>query len=156
MSLCFLCSVQKLSEFLSSAEIREEQCAPQEPAPQGQASKYQAVVSAWPPLATQPCLHPASAFPHRKAAPLHSYQPPGPSPLPHHPQPLKVVNRKRPAREDGRGLTGPLQRLAPSADGNADNCCVQVSPRPCTPCLVPQHHHQEGTQPSLKGQRPMC
>ncbi|XP_006773098.1 PREDICTED: ATP-binding cassette sub-family C member 8 isoform X3 [Myotis davidii] len=78
-----LVSVQKLSEFLSSAEIREEQCAPREPAPQGQASKYQAV-------------------------------------------PLKVVNRKRPAREDGRGLTGPLQRLAPSADGNADNCCVQI------------------------------
>ncbi|KAK1335909.1 hypothetical protein QTO34_003708 [Cnephaeus nilssonii] len=78
-----LVSVQKLSEFLSSAEIREEQCAPREPAPQGQASKYQAV-------------------------------------------PLKVVNRKRPAREDCRGLTGPLQRLVPSADGNADNCCVQI------------------------------
>ncbi|XP_036283428.1 ATP-binding cassette sub-family C member 8 isoform X1 [Pipistrellus kuhlii] len=78
-----LVSVQKLSEFLSSAEIREEQCAPREPAPQGQAGKYQAV-------------------------------------------PLKVVNRKRPAREDCRGLMGPLQRLAPSADGNADNCCVQV------------------------------
>ncbi|XP_053416705.1 ATP-binding cassette sub-family C member 8 isoform X4 [Nycticebus coucang] len=76
-----LVSVQKLSEFLSSAEIHEEQCAPCEPAPQGQASKYQAV-------------------------------------------PLKVVNRKRPAREDC--LMGPLQRLAPSADGDADNCCVQI------------------------------
>lgn len=82
MSLCFLCSVQKLSEFLSSAEIREEQCAPREPAPQGQASKYQAM-------------------------------------------PLKVVNRKRPAREDCRSLTGPLQRLAPSPEGNTDSCCVQ-------------------------------
>nr|XP_023501902.1 ATP-binding cassette sub-family C member 8 isoform X4 [Equus caballus] len=78
-----LVSVQKLSEFLSSAEIRKEQCAPREPAPQGQASKYPAV-------------------------------------------PLKVVNRRRPAREDCRGLTGPLQRLAPSADGDADNCCVQI------------------------------
>ncbi|XP_049746536.1 ATP-binding cassette sub-family C member 8 isoform X4 [Elephas maximus indicus] len=78
-----LVSVQKLSEFLSSAEILEEQCAPREPAPQGQASKYQAV-------------------------------------------PLKVVNRKRPVWEDRRGLTGPLQRLAPSADGDADNCCVQI------------------------------
>ncbi|XP_039092738.1 ATP-binding cassette sub-family C member 8 isoform X1 [Hyaena hyaena] len=78
-----LVSVQKLSEFLSSAEIREEQCAPREPAPQGQASKYQAV-------------------------------------------PLKVVNRKHPAREDCRGFTAPLQRLAPSADGDADNCCVQI------------------------------
>jgi ATP-binding cassette subfamily C (CFTR/MRP) protein 8 len=44
--------VQKLSEFLSSAEIREEQCAPREPAPQSQVSKYQAVVSAWLPLIT--------------------------------------------------------------------------------------------------------
>uniref|UniRef100_A0A8D1B2R6 ATP-binding cassette sub-family C member 8 n=1 Tax=Sus scrofa TaxID=9823 RepID=A0A8D1B2R6_PIG len=78
-----LVSVQKLSEFLSSAEIREEQCAPREPAPQGQVSKYQAL-------------------------------------------PLKVVNRKRPAREDCRGLTGPLQSLAPNADGDADNCCVQI------------------------------
>ncbi|XP_055279249.1 ATP-binding cassette sub-family C member 8 [Moschus berezovskii] len=78
-----LVSVQKLSEFLSSAEIREEQCAPREPAPQGQASKYQAV-------------------------------------------PLKVVNRKRPAREDCRGLTNPLQSLAPGTDGDADNCCVQI------------------------------
>uniref|UniRef100_A0A4W2FNX0 ATP binding cassette subfamily C member 8 n=1 Tax=Bos indicus x Bos taurus TaxID=30522 RepID=A0A4W2FNX0_BOBOX len=78
-----LVSVQKLSEFLSSAEIREEQCAPREPAPQGQASKYQTV-------------------------------------------PLKVVNRKRPAREDCRGLTNPLQSLAPGTDGDADNCCVQI------------------------------
>uniref|UniRef100_A0A671G9L7 ATP binding cassette subfamily C member 8 n=1 Tax=Rhinolophus ferrumequinum TaxID=59479 RepID=A0A671G9L7_RHIFE len=78
-----LVSVQKLSEFLSSAEIREEQCAPREPVPQGQASKYQAV-------------------------------------------PLKVVNRKRAAREDCESLTGPLQRLAPSADGDADNCCVHI------------------------------
>ncbi|XP_071074263.1 ATP-binding cassette sub-family C member 8 isoform X6 [Dasypus novemcinctus] len=78
-----LVSVQKLSEFLSSAEIREEQCAPREPTPRGQASKYQAV-------------------------------------------PLKVVNRKHPAREGCRGLPGPLQRLAPSADGEADNCCVQI------------------------------
>ncbi|XP_032282973.1 ATP-binding cassette sub-family C member 8 isoform X7 [Phoca vitulina] len=39
-----LVSVQKLSEFLSSAEIREEQCAPREPAPQGQTSKYQTVI----------------------------------------------------------------------------------------------------------------
>uniref|UniRef100_A0A2K5ELN9 ATP-binding cassette sub-family C member 8 n=1 Tax=Aotus nancymaae TaxID=37293 RepID=A0A2K5ELN9_AOTNA len=39
-----LVSVQKLSEFLSSAEIREEQCAPREPTPQGPASKYQAVI----------------------------------------------------------------------------------------------------------------
>ncbi|XP_061296653.1 ATP-binding cassette sub-family C member 8 isoform X4 [Bos javanicus] len=78
-----LVSVQKLSEFLSSAEIREEQCAPREPAPQGQASKYQTV-------------------------------------------PLKVVNRKRPAREDCRGLMNPLQSLAPGTDGDADNCCVQI------------------------------
>uniref|UniRef100_A0A8C3XCL4 ATP binding cassette subfamily C member 8 n=1 Tax=Catagonus wagneri TaxID=51154 RepID=A0A8C3XCL4_9CETA len=40
--------------------------------------------------------------------------------------PLKVVNRKRPAREDCRGLAGPLQSLAPDADGDADNCCVQI------------------------------
>ncbi|EGW12081.1 ATP-binding cassette transporter sub-family C member 8, partial [Cricetulus griseus] len=80
-----LVSVQKLSEFLSSAEIREEQCAPREPAPQGQASKYQAV-------------------------------------------PLKVVNRKRPAREEVQDLLGPLQRLAPSMDGDADNFCVQLLP----------------------------
>ncbi|GAB5577636.1 ATP-binding cassette sub-family C member 9 isoform X1 [Prionailurus iriomotensis] len=78
-----LVSVQKLSEFLSSAEIREEQCAPREPAPQGQTNKYQAV-------------------------------------------PLKVVNRKHPAREDCRGFTAPLQRLVPSADGDADNYCVQI------------------------------
>ncbi|XP_012581013.1 PREDICTED: ATP-binding cassette sub-family C member 8 isoform X2 [Condylura cristata] len=78
-----LVSVQKLSEFLSSAEIREEQCAPREPVPQGQASKYQAV-------------------------------------------PLKVVNRKHPAREDCQGLMGPLLSLAPSADGDPDNCCVQI------------------------------
>nr|XP_035972229.1 ATP-binding cassette sub-family C member 8 isoform X1 [Halichoerus grypus] len=78
-----LVSVQKLSEFLSSAEIREEQCAPREPAPQGQASKYQTV-------------------------------------------PLKVVNRKHPAREDCQGFTAPLQRLAPSVDGDADNWCVQI------------------------------
>ncbi|XP_012930102.1 ATP-binding cassette sub-family C member 8 isoform X4 [Heterocephalus glaber] len=78
-----LVSVQKLSEFLSSAEIREEQCAPLEPVPGGQASKYQAV-------------------------------------------PLKVVNRKRPAREDCRDLMGPLQRLTPSADREAENCCVQI------------------------------
>ncbi|XP_059873310.1 ATP-binding cassette sub-family C member 8 isoform X2 [Delphinus delphis] len=78
-----LVSVQKLSEFLSSAEIREEQCAPREPEPRGQASKYQAV-------------------------------------------PLKVVNRKRPAWEDCRGIMGPLQSLTPSADGDADNCCVQI------------------------------
>uniref|UniRef100_A0A2K6SME0 ATP-binding cassette sub-family C member 8 n=1 Tax=Saimiri boliviensis boliviensis TaxID=39432 RepID=A0A2K6SME0_SAIBB len=78
-----LVSVQKLSEFLSSAEIREEQCAPREPTPQGPASKYQAV-------------------------------------------PLKVVNRKRPAREDCRGLTGPLQSLVASTDGDAENCCVQI------------------------------
>ncbi|KAK2495393.1 hypothetical protein MC885_003839 [Smutsia gigantea] len=89
-----LVSVQKLSEFLSSAEIREEQCAPREPAPQGQASKYQAM-------------------------------------------PLKVVNRKRPAREDCRSLTSPLQRLAPSPDGDTDSFCVQVSPRPCIPTPVP-------------------
>ncbi|XP_060033058.1 ATP-binding cassette sub-family C member 8 isoform X2 [Erinaceus europaeus] len=78
-----LVSVQKLSEFLSSAEIREEQCAPREPPPHGQGSKYQAV-------------------------------------------PLKVVNRKRPARDDCRGLPGPLQSLAPGADGDADSCCVQI------------------------------
>uniref|UniRef100_A0A8C4PJP3 ATP binding cassette subfamily C member 8 n=1 Tax=Equus asinus asinus TaxID=83772 RepID=A0A8C4PJP3_EQUAS len=46
--------------------------------------------------------------------PLHSSQPHGPSPPPYYPQPLKVVNRRRPAREDCRGLTGPLQRLTPS------------------------------------------
>uniref|UniRef100_A0AC11B043 ATP binding cassette subfamily C member 8 n=1 Tax=Ovis aries TaxID=9940 RepID=A0AC11B043_SHEEP len=40
--------------------------------------------------------------------------------------PLKVVNRKRPAREDCRGLTNPLQSLAPGTDGDADNCCVQI------------------------------
>ncbi|KAJ8777653.1 hypothetical protein J1605_014306 [Eschrichtius robustus] len=78
-----LVSVQKLSEFLSSAEIREEQCAARDPEPRGQASKYQAV-------------------------------------------PLKVVNRKRPAWEDCRGLVGPLQSLTPGADGDADNCCVQI------------------------------
>uniref|UniRef100_A0A8C2W9D8 ATP-binding cassette sub-family C member 8 n=1 Tax=Chinchilla lanigera TaxID=34839 RepID=A0A8C2W9D8_CHILA len=78
-----LVSVQKLSEFLSSAEILEEQCAPREPVPQGQVNKYQAV-------------------------------------------PLKVVNRKRPAREDCRDLMGPLQRLTPSADGEVENCCVQI------------------------------
>nr|XP_054294719.1 ATP-binding cassette sub-family C member 8 isoform X5 [Pongo pygmaeus] len=100
-----LVSVQKLSEFLSSAEIREEQCAPHEPTPQGPASKYQAVEEGLPSL--------------------HSSQPSGSSP-PNHPQPLKVVNRKRPAREDCRGLTSPLQSLVPSADGDADNCCVQI------------------------------
>ncbi|XP_058302420.1 ATP-binding cassette sub-family C member 8 isoform X5 [Hylobates moloch] len=100
-----LVSVQKLSEFLSSAEIHEEQCAPHEPTPQGPASKYQAVEEGLPSL--------------------HSSQPSGSSP-PNHPQPLKVVNRKRPAREDCRGLTGPLQSLVPSADGDADNCCVQI------------------------------
>ncbi|XP_037378619.1 ATP-binding cassette sub-family C member 8 isoform X1 [Talpa occidentalis] len=78
-----LVSVQKLSEFLSSAEIREEQCAPRELPPQGQASKYQAV-------------------------------------------PLKVVNRKHPSREDCQGLMGPLLSLAPSAEGDPDNCCVQI------------------------------
>lgn len=56
---------------------------------------------------------------------------------PNHPQPLKVVNRKRPVREDCQGLTGPLQRLAPNSDGDADNCCVKVSLRPCTPCPAP-------------------
>ncbi|XP_063497998.1 ATP-binding cassette sub-family C member 8 isoform X7 [Symphalangus syndactylus] len=100
-----LVSVQKLSEFLSSAEIHEEQCVPHEPTPQGPASKYQAVEEGLPSL--------------------HSSQPSGSSP-PNHPQPLKVVNRKRPAREDCRGLTGPLQSLVPSADGDADNCCVQI------------------------------
>ncbi|XP_017725463.1 PREDICTED: ATP-binding cassette sub-family C member 8 isoform X5 [Rhinopithecus bieti] len=100
-----LVSVQKLSEFLSSAEIREEQCAPREPTPQGPASKYQAVEEGLPSL--------------------HSSQPGGSSP-PNHPQPLKVVNRKRPAREDCWGLTGPLQSLVPSAEGDADNCCVQI------------------------------
>uniref|UniRef100_A0A8C9C301 ATP binding cassette subfamily C member 8 n=1 Tax=Phocoena sinus TaxID=42100 RepID=A0A8C9C301_PHOSS len=40
--------------------------------------------------------------------------------------PLKVVNRKRPAWEDCRGIMGPLQSLTPSADGGADNCCVQI------------------------------
>uniref|UniRef100_A0A8C8XJP9 ATP binding cassette subfamily C member 8 n=1 Tax=Panthera leo TaxID=9689 RepID=A0A8C8XJP9_PANLE len=40
--------------------------------------------------------------------------------------PLKVVNRKHPAREDCRGFTAPLQRLVPSADGDADNYCVQI------------------------------
>uniref|UniRef100_A0A452VG83 ATP binding cassette subfamily C member 8 n=1 Tax=Ursus maritimus TaxID=29073 RepID=A0A452VG83_URSMA len=74
--------VRSTVKALVSAEIRKEQCAPREPAPQGQASKYQAVVS--------------------------------------------VVNRKHPAREDCRGFTAPLQRLAPSADGDADNCCVQI------------------------------
>ncbi|XP_033063895.1 ATP-binding cassette sub-family C member 8 isoform X2 [Trachypithecus francoisi] len=100
-----LVSVQKLSEFLSSAEIREEQCAPREPTPQGPASKYQAVEEGLPSL--------------------HSSQPSGSLP-PNHPQPLKVVNRKRPAREDCWGLTSPLQSLVPSAEGNADNCCVQI------------------------------
>ncbi|XP_055986851.1 ATP-binding cassette sub-family C member 8 isoform X1 [Sorex fumeus] len=75
-----LVSVQKLSEFLASAETREEQCAPREPPPQRQSCKYQAV-------------------------------------------PLKVVNRKRPAREDCQGLP---QSLAPDVDGDADNCCVQI------------------------------
>lgn len=67
----------------------------------------------------------------------YSSQPSRPSPPPNHPQPLKVVNRKRPVREDCQGLTGPLQRLAPSTDGDADNCCVQVCLRPCTPCPAP-------------------
>uniref|UniRef100_A0A2K6KBT9 ATP binding cassette subfamily C member 8 n=2 Tax=Rhinopithecus TaxID=542827 RepID=A0A2K6KBT9_RHIBE len=75
--------VRSTVKALVSAEIREEQCAPREPTPQGPASKYQAV-------------------------------------------PLKVVNRKRPAREDCWGLTGPLQSLVPSAEGDADNCCVQI------------------------------
>uniref|UniRef100_A0A2K5R720 ATP binding cassette subfamily C member 8 n=1 Tax=Cebus imitator TaxID=2715852 RepID=A0A2K5R720_CEBIM len=75
--------VRSTVKALVSAEIREEQCAPREPTPQGPASKYQAV-------------------------------------------PLKVVNRKRPAREDCRGLTGPLQSLVPSTDGDAENCCVQI------------------------------
>uniref|UniRef100_A0A2K5HCU3 ATP-binding cassette sub-family C member 8 n=1 Tax=Colobus angolensis palliatus TaxID=336983 RepID=A0A2K5HCU3_COLAP len=97
-----LVSVQKLSEFLSSAEIREEQCAPREPTPQGPASKYQAV-------------------------------------------PLKVVNRKRPAREDCWGLTRPLQSLVPSAEGDADNCCVQVTPRGS---LAPEKPHSH-LPPSL-------
>nr|XP_005578552.1 PREDICTED: ATP-binding cassette sub-family C member 8 isoform X6 [Macaca fascicularis] len=101
-----LVSVQKLSEFLSSAEIREEQCAPREPTAQGPASKYQAVEEGLPSL--------------------HSSQPSGSSP-PNHPQPLKVVNRKRPAREDCWGLTSPLQSLVPSAEGDADNSCVQIT-----------------------------
>ncbi|XP_011944054.1 PREDICTED: ATP-binding cassette sub-family C member 8 isoform X6 [Cercocebus atys] len=101
-----LVSVQKLSEFLSSAEIREEQCAPREPTAQGPASKYQAVEEGLPSL--------------------HSSQPSGSSP-PNHPQPLKVVNRKRPAREDCWGLTGPLQSLVPSGEGDADNSCVQIT-----------------------------
>lgn len=148
MSLCFLCSVQKLSEFLSSAEIREEQCAPREPAPQGQASKYQAMVSAQACPCHSQCfslmpaasalLLPATAFPQGRRLPsLHSSQPQEPSPPPNHSQPLKVVNRKRPAREDCRSLTGPLQRLAPSPEGNTDSCCVQVSPRPASPLLSP-------------------
>lgn len=154
MSLCFLHSVQKLSEFLSSAEIRKEQCAPREPAPQGQASKYPAVVSARPPLplvlslvpAALALLLPAPAFPQQgELHPLHSSQPRGPSPPPYYPQPLKVVNRRRPAREDCRGLTGPLQRLAPSADGDADNCCVQVSPEPCSPTPSPPAPSPEGS-----------
>uniref|UniRef100_A0A2K5ELV1 ATP binding cassette subfamily C member 8 n=1 Tax=Aotus nancymaae TaxID=37293 RepID=A0A2K5ELV1_AOTNA len=82
--------VRSTVKALVSAEIREEQCAPREPTPQGPASKYQAVS-------------------------------------------LKVVNRKRPTREDCRGLMGPLQSLVPSTDGDADDCCVQVSPRPCCP-----------------------
>uniref|UniRef100_A0A8D2K0N4 ATP binding cassette subfamily C member 8 n=1 Tax=Theropithecus gelada TaxID=9565 RepID=A0A8D2K0N4_THEGE len=41
--------------------------------------------------------------------------------------PLKVVNRKRPAREDCWGLTGPLQSLVPSGEGDADNSCVQIT-----------------------------
>ncbi|XP_023592403.1 ATP-binding cassette sub-family C member 8 isoform X1 [Trichechus manatus latirostris] len=102
-----LVSVQKLSEFLSSAEILAEQSAPREPAPQGQTSKYQAVEEGLP-------------------QPMHSSLPSGPSPAPNHLQPLKVVNRKRPVREDCRGLEGPLQGLAPRADGDADNCCVQI------------------------------
>lgn len=126
--------MQKLSEFLSSAEIREEQCAPREPAPQGQAGKYQAVVSAQPPPATLELrLNPeAHAHPHWAL----TFPPEGvlpsqrPSP-PNHSQPLKVVNRKRPAREEVRDLLGPLQRLTPSMDGDADNFCVQVSPQPC-------------------------
>lgn len=124
--------MQKLSEFLSSAEIREEQCAPREPAPQGQAGKYQAVVSAQPPPATPDsfiqvlklvpdCTGPSHA-PRRGPAQ-------GPS-TPNRPQPLKVVNRKRPAREEVRDLLGPLQRLTPSMDGDADNSCVQVSLNP--------------------------
>ena len=147
--LHFLCSVQKLSEFLSSAEIREEQCAAREPEPRGQASKYQAVVSAQCPLATHPPTHTQcfSLMPAPRAllvlpqpfltgggAPFPAQLPaPGPSPPPNHPQPLKVVNRKRPAWEDRRGLVGPLQSLTPGADGDADNCCVQVSPRPRAP-----------------------
>lgn len=48
------------------------------------------------------------------------------------------MNRKRPAREEVRDLLGPLQRLTPSMDGDADNFCVQVrSPQACihTPSL---------------------
>lgn len=163
--------MQKLSEFLSSAEIREEQCAPREPEPRGQASKYQAVVSVQRPLAIPPppphtvfffnaCSSfpagPASAFPHWGEAPFPAQLPaPGPSPPPNHPQPLKVVNRKRPAWEDCRGIMGPLQSLTPSADGGADNCCVQVSLRPRTPTLATQRQLQEETL-NLKCQRPVC
>lgn len=80
---------------------------------------------------------------------------PGPSPPPNHPQPLKVVNRKRPAWEDCRGIMGPLQSLTPSADGDADNCCVQVSLRPHSPTLATQRQLQEETL-NLKCQRPVC
>lgn len=55
----------------------------------------------------------------------------GSLPPPDHSQPLKVVNRKHPTREDCQNFTAPLQRLTPSADGDADNWCVQVSPGPC-------------------------
>uniref|UniRef100_A0A2K5HCW9 ATP binding cassette subfamily C member 8 n=1 Tax=Colobus angolensis palliatus TaxID=336983 RepID=A0A2K5HCW9_COLAP len=94
--------VRSTVKALVSAEIREEQCAPREPTPQGPASKYQAV-------------------------------------------PLKVVNRKRPAREDCWGLTRPLQSLVPSAEGDADNCCVQVTPRGS---LAPEKPHSH-LPPSL-------
>lgn len=63
---------------------------------------------------------------------LHNSQTYGSLPPPDHSQPLKVVNRKHPTREDCRNFTAPLQRLTPSADGDADNWCVQVSPGPCT------------------------
>ncbi|KAI4537674.1 hypothetical protein MG293_012537 [Ovis ammon polii] len=124
-----LVSVQKLSEFLSSAEIREEQCAPREPAPQGQVSKYQAVVSA--PLPCTPIpVYFSNACSSSPAVVLPRLPCTAPSPWAltssNQLQPLKVVNRKRPAREDCRGLTNPLQSLAPGTDGDADNCCVQI------------------------------
>ncbi|KAH0620929.1 hypothetical protein JD844_021844 [Phrynosoma platyrhinos] len=90
-----LVSVQKLSEFLSSEEIGEEHDRCSEPRCKDNHSKYQALS----PLTMYFCL-------------------PGPA------QPLKVVNRKRPAREDWNNYSSPIRR--PVKVTEADDYCVKV------------------------------